>query len=282
MISRNNIKAPATSMTKKTRECFALTPTTVDVWLISLDDVDAEIRATCRAWLSESELRQWQRFVLQTPADLFLISRCLLRHALSWYAPVPEDAWQFARSGYGRPYVAAPSAYRDLRFNLSHTSGLVALALRKGGAIGIDVENTTREIDVRGLAERFFAPAETKAVMASGPVQQQERFFAYWTLKEAYIKARGMGLSLPLESFWFELEPPPPQLRCTPRCDDQPEGWWFGHFRPTPFHWAALAVASPVGTKPAVRVRQGKPVVAREPIWTTPVESLFSANGPGG
>lgn len=282
MTSQDNIKVSPASMTKKTRECIALAPTMIDLWLISLDKLDPEIRATCRAYLGESELRQWQRFVLQTPADLFLVSRCLLRHALSSYAPVPEHAWQFRRNAYGRPYVAAPAAYRDLRFNLSHTSGLVALALRKDGAIGVDVENTTREVDARGLAKRFFAPAEARAVMAVERAQQHERFFAYWTLKEAYIKARGMGLSLPLESFWFELDAPTPRLRCTPQCADQPEGWWFGHFRPTARHWAALAVATPAGTEPVVRMRWGEPVADDEPFRTTPAESPFSANGMAG
>src|SRR6185295_2220740 len=97
------------------------------------------------------------------------------------------------------------AAEAGLSFNISHTRSLIVLAVAKERAVGVDVENVqAREIEIR-VADRFFAVPEVAALHAVPPDRQQYRFFEYWTFKESYIKARGMGLSLPLGKFGFHF-----------------------------------------------------------------------------
>ncbi len=137
-----------------------------------------------------------------------------------------------------------------LRFNLSNTRGLVACAVALEGEIGVDVEAVDRGGDLLEIAERFMAAPEAAAIRALPPDAQAFRFFTYWTLKEAYIKARGMGLSIPLDKFWFLLdgEAPassPARLVLAPDMDDDASGWSFAQLQPTDRHLLAVARREP-------------------------------------
>ena len=110
----------------------------------------------------------------------------------------------------------------DLRFNLSHTDGLIACAVTIGREVGVDVEHIQRRL-THDVAGRFFAPREVDDLKALPEDEQQRVFFDYWTLKEAYIKARGFGLALPLGDFAFTLAPPaPPQIAFEPALRRRP------------------------------------------------------------
>jgi 4'-phosphopantetheinyl transferase len=130
---------------------------------------------------------------------------------------------------YGKPSIAAEHvAARGIEFNLSHTDGLVVMGVTRDRSIGVDVENVRAcEVGIE-IAERFFAPEEILALRALPEEKQKHRFFEYWTLKEAYIKARGMGLSIPLERFAFHLQDPE-QIRLTIDSGQQDCAgcWWF-------------------------------------------------------
>jgi 4'-phosphopantetheinyl transferase len=243
----------------------------VDVWLTSLHGVCSELQRACLQLLSEPERAKWQRFVAEDARLQYLVSRALVRTTLSRYAEVPERAWQFETNRYGRPHVSQPQDLRKFRFNLSNTTGLVVCAVAKDCDIGIDVENFARDLDTDALAPNVFAPMELADFSAHGtPGGRRNRFFSYWTLKEAYIKARGMGLSLPLDSFWFELGGPSPLLHVTERCGDQPERWRFYQYAPTLEHRMAIAAAAPRGVEPSIHLH-----------WTTPVaESNFDGPPP--
>ena len=157
------------------------------------------------------------------------------------------------------PYIAT-AGVRNLRFNLSNTTGLVACAVSMDCEIGIDVENITRTVDADAVAPSVFAPAELADFREAGLEDQRERFFSYWTLKESYIKARGMGLSLPLDAFWFELGGTSPLLCVTDRCPDIPDRWRFYQHAPTDEHMMAVAVAAPQGVEPSIHPRWVKPM----------------------
>jgi 4'-phosphopantetheinyl transferase len=159
---------------------------------------------------------------------------------------VPPTLWRFSLNTYGCPTIATPPG-TGLQFNLSHTDGLVACAVTRGMDVGVDVEQAERRVEIEWLARRSFAPTEAASVLAAPPEDQRELFFAYWTLKEAYIKARGMGLALPLDSFAFDLSQPSPRVAFTDKCPDDPGRWSFFRTRPTPEHRLALAVSSRVG-----------------------------------
>jgi 4'-phosphopantetheinyl transferase len=231
-----------------------LAPGQVDIWLTSLArGVSGELQLAYQQLLSASERERWQRFLVEGPRLQHLVARALVRTTLSRYAAVPEDAWQFEPNRYGRPYVSQPTAFRDLYFNLSHTDGLVACAVSRSSDIGVDVENIQRDLDILALAPSVFAPTEVASVRQSSPDDRSDYFFSYWTLKEAYIKARGMGLSLALDGFWFDLSGAAPRVQFSERCPDDCERWRFRQFTPTAEHKLAVAIAPPAGQEPDIR-----------------------------
>lgn len=220
----------------------------VELWLA--DPADAGDAAL--ALLDEGERERMGRFVFEKDRRLYLAAHALVRRALSRRAPVDPAAWRFAAEDGGRPVIAGPAPVPPLRFNLSHCAGLVACAIAEGRDVGVDVEPLA-EVP-RDLIDRICAPAEAAALRALPPAAQPERFFTLWTLKEAYVKARGLGLALPVEEACFELGAPgapgapdadAPRFRPGPALDDDPAAWLFVRLRPTPAHCAAVAIARP-------------------------------------
>jgi 4'-phosphopantetheinyl transferase len=175
---------------------------------------------------------------------------------LSRYVALPPAAWRFVENDYGRPMIHPDHDVPLLRFNLSHSRGLVACAITLARDIGIDVECTHRREGISGIANRFFALQEVFELQARPETQRAACFFEYWTLKEAYIKARGMGLSLDLRNFAFLLLPEEAPIRVcfTGAIRDDPASWQFAAWSPTACYRAALAVRTGVGA-PATTLR---------------------------
>lgn len=198
-----------------------------------------------RLWplLTETERTRCLRFVRDVDRRTFVITRALVRRTLSEYGPTPPLAWRFVTNAHDCPFVAPEQAGTPpIHFNVSHTDGLVALAITRGHRLGVDVERVTRVV-TEGVAERHFAAAEIRDLRALPPPRQARAFFEYWTLKEAYIKARGMGLALPLDAFAFALRPPQaPSITFAPGFDDLPARWQFWQAWPTPEHRLSLAI----------------------------------------
>jgi 4'-phosphopantetheinyl transferase len=244
------------------RDSLRLEVGQIDVWLTSLRDICRDLVSDYLRLLSEPERARWQRFLAPDAQLQYLVSRALVRTTLSRYANVDEHEWQFETNRYGRPHVSQPQFLRDIQFNLSNTTGLVVCAVARDCDIGVDVENVSRTLDIEALAPAVFAATELSDVRQSSPKDRRNLFYSYWTLKEAYIKARGMGLSLPLDAFWFDLGGASPLLRVTERCPDDPERWRFLQYAPTAEHRMAVAVAAPRGIEPSVRLR-----------WITPIST---------
>ncbi len=137
---------------------------------------------------------------------------------------------------------SVPECVLDLRFNIFHAHGLVTCAVSIGHEIGVDVEYVQRNINYHMLAPTVLAPAEMHALNARIPDEQSRYFYILWILKEAYIKALGVGVTLSLNEFWFDLEGAGPQVRLTTPSSDESERWQFVRFDPTPEHALALAV----------------------------------------
>lgn len=251
----------------------------VDVWLTSLSAVSYGQQLACLNFLSVAERAKWQRFVAKDAQLQYLVTRALIRTTLSRYADVPAQAWQFEANAYGRPHIVQPGDCDDIGFNLSNTTGLVACAVSGDCEIGIDVENIARALDTDALAPTVFAPAELTDFRQAGQEHRRDRFYSYWTLKESYIKARGMGLSLPLDEFWFDLGGRSPLLNVSERCPDVPGRWRFYQYAPTDEHRIALAVAPPSGIEPSIRLRWTTPASASTgKSWST--SSIASTNTP--
>jgi len=211
----------------------------VHVWQLACGEpVEAPLMPERAAALCPEERARYDRFRFHTKKNEFLIGKLLTRWVLSRYDARPPADWAFAEAARGKPSALDAG---DLRFNLSHTRGLLAVAVTRGHDVGVDVEQVARRDD--GVAERFFAPEEAAEVRAA-PVPERDRLFArFWTLKEAYIKAHGDGLSIPLASFRFELGDP---VRIAFRDPDggDPREWWFHWRDPSPEHALAVAVRS--------------------------------------
>jgi 4'-phosphopantetheinyl transferase len=242
------------------KESFQHAAGRVDAWLVCLPDLSSTDLPGLLQLLSEPERTKWQRFAVKDARLQYLVTRALVRTTLSRYAEVPARSWKFEENAYGRPHISSPREFRDLRFNLSNTTGLVACAISRDCEIGIDVENIARIVETDELAPSVFAPAELADFRGARQEDRRDRFFSYWTLKESYIKARGMGLSLPLDAFWFELGGASPLLRVTDRCGDTPGRWRFYQYAPTNEHMMAVAVAAPQGVEPSIQVH-----------WVTPM-----------
>lgn len=164
---------------------------TVTVWLARVGEW-----ATAVDWLPPSEQAEAER--RRFGREETLLARVLARAALSHAAGgVPPGDWQFARSRHGKPYVVGPRP--EWRFNVSHSDGVVACAVSDRYDVGVDVERRDRVNDLLGIARRYFAAAEVAQLTGDA----RRRFFEIWTLKEAYVKARGDGLTLPLDRFAF-------------------------------------------------------------------------------
>jgi 4'-phosphopantetheinyl transferase len=219
-----------------------LSPADVHVWLFDgPEDAAPACADRCAALLSPDETARMGRYRFGADQRRYLFAHALVRSVLSRYLPTtPPPLWRFVSNRHGRPEIAPGMTELPLRFNLSHTEGLVACAVTLGRDVGVDVEHLEPRTFDLGIASGHFAPSEVRALMSEPEGARRERFFAIWTLKEAYIKARGLGLALPLDQFAFEL--PDLRVHFDPRLNDDANYWHFEQFRPTPTHGLALAV----------------------------------------
>lgn len=236
----------------------------VHVDLVHCDEPDAWAQQDAyRTFLSSDEHERMARLVFERDRRRFLLTRALVRTMLSRYAAVPPAKWTFITNVHGRPEILdRPRGVPDLRFNLSHTDGLIACAVTIGREVGVDVEHVQRRL-THDVAGRFFAPREVTDLKALPSDEQQRVFFDYWTLKEAYIKARGFGLALPLADFAFTLSPSAaPRITFEPSLDDDPGTWQFAQDWPTPVHRLAVAVRRDGADLP-IRIRRVVPPAAR-------------------
>jgi 4'-phosphopantetheinyl transferase len=219
----------------------------IHIFLGSLDDVDIpDTRRTCTELLCHEERQQAERFTSDRRRREYVLAHGLVRAALSCFAPeVAPAAWRFARNRYGRPFISTQHSAGALHFSLSHTDGFVACAVSSCDRIGIDVEAIDRPVTHLEIAGRFFSSAELTCLMSMPPAHQKDRFFDIWTLKEAYVKARGMGLQLPLDKFSMHVAPLR-KLAITFSGDlgDDPKSWCFSKFSPSPRHRLAVADGS--------------------------------------
>jgi 4'-phosphopantetheinyl transferase len=231
------------------------------VWLARPEDAGPAELARCLAGLSEDERARHDRFWFARDRTTFAVAHAMVREALAGYTGVPPTAWRFAAGTHGRPEIAHPTEPLGLRFNLSHTRGLVAVAVSREVDVGIDVEDTTRRSSTLRIARRYFAPAEVEALEHAPETEQRRLFFRFWTLKEAYLKACGLGLGVPLRDFGFELGPlgGSPRIWFAARRSDDPGAWQLEERTPTATHALAVAIRVAKGMPHAMRLRWQPP-----------------------
>ncbi len=180
------------------------------------------------ALMSGQERERYDRFINERARDQHLIARALVRNVLSMYGDLPPREWEFEFAAHGKPSIRPDQNSSQLSFNLAHCPGLVICAVTRGREIGVDCEDSRRKIGHRQFSTRFFAPQEVRQIDRASDAELPSLFFDLWTLKEAYIKAVGAGLSLPLDQFGFEwTEERQPIISFGEKIDDRPEEWRF-------------------------------------------------------
>jgi 4'-phosphopantetheinyl transferase len=241
----------------------------IHLWLAFYDEIaDEGLHGAYRELLSAAEKEQEPRFYFARDRRRYLITRALVRTVLSRYAPVDPKEWIFSTNAYGRPEIAnAEVVDAGLSFNISHTHSLIVLGVTRDRAIGVDVENfRTREVSI-GIADHYFAPQEVSVLNGAPAHEQQYRFFEYWTFKEAYIKARGMGLSLPLDKFSFGYPGDQAvEIAIHPELGDDAARWQFWQFRPTPEYLVAVCAERAGAQGPRLTVRRAVPMLGETPL----------------
>lgn len=189
----------------------------VHVWHTDLNLSQAAVESLARL-LNAEEHDRASRFKVSAPREQFVISRVFLRQALGLYLNTDARTLQFQTTSHGKPELAGGS---DLRFNLSHTAGMAIVALARDRQVGVDVEKIREDIDTMELADRFFSAQEAEWVRSQPAAERFSSFFTCWTAKEAYIKAHGEGLSMPLDR--FSLMPRPGASQLELQVFDDPE-----------------------------------------------------------
>ena len=247
----------------------------LDLWFAYPEDVLTEATAhACMALLSEDERERWQRFRFDRDRREYLTSRVLVRTALSHYRPIVLEAWRFQTSTHGKPRIDPDCG---LRFNLSNSSRLVVCLIANGFEVGADAEPFEHAERIATLASAVFSPQELVQLEALRGEKKLDRALSLWTLKEAYIKATGMGLSQPLKQFSFlfggkeEI-----RLECDPLACDQPAQRWRFCLMEHAHHRIALMVEST--DVPQLKLWEAKPLLAPPKEQELRIEQWFPAS----
>jgi 4'-phosphopantetheinyl transferase len=247
----------------------------IDLWCSYISEIaDDSLWPRYDALLSAEERARQARFRFARDQRRYLVTRALVRSVLSRYAAVRPESWAFSAGAHGRPAICAPWPAPALEFNISHSADLVILGVTSGRSLGIDAESiAAREADIDGL-DRYFAPQESAALLALPPLERRRRFFELWTLKESYIKARGLGLAIALDAFRFELTGERQlTLHMRPELGDSPGRWRLWQLAPRADYLAAVCAGRGEGPAPRITVREIVPLAAERVIALEPARS---------
>jgi 4'-phosphopantetheinyl transferase len=214
----------------------------VDLWYYFYELIDdVELLAAQEALMPSEERERHHSLHFDRDRRLFLATRTLVRTVLSNYARVEPSEWRFEAGRHGKPRIVRPTVTPPLFFNLANTYGLVVCAVSVAyERIGVDVERVDCKAEILEIANRYFSASEVGALRELSGSEQVRRFFAYWTLKESYIKARGIGLALPLDQFSFVVDNDPIGVTFDNESPDDATRWRFALLDAPPQHVIAI------------------------------------------
>jgi len=220
-----------------------LNPGEIHLWAAFTEQIqDKKLLAAYKSMMTQEEHARHQRFYFPKHRHRFLITRALVRTTLSRYWDIAPENWKFSKNKYDRPEIIFQQGMPPVRFNISHAKGLVVCGVALKYDIGVDIENIGKSSRISDIAKRFFSSCEAQDIFSVPKEKQLERFFYYWTLKEAYIKAKGMGLSLPFEQFVFDISEKNLSISFDPKLKDDPAHWQFWLFRLAPVHCLSVSI----------------------------------------
>ena len=221
----------------------------VDVSAMTSADADALLDR-----LSTDERDRFRRYKHALASYQFIAGRVLIRRWLEEVAGIAASEWHFVEGARGRPAIASPSSHWS--FNLAHSGGLVACVLSTLKDVGVDVEHLDRRPMAPDLYRRYCSPAEIADIERYEEDERSRRFLTYWTLKEAYLKARGLGIAVQLADVEFHIDGGSPSIRFLNSLAGNDPGWTFALFQPTPrFLLSVAAPQAPGAPAPGFEVR---------------------------
>jgi len=237
--------APITSPVPPWRspsEALVLGCDEVHVWRATLDQPPSQIQSLLHNLAADEQARA-KRFYFERDRERFIVARGVLRAILSGYLNRVPESLSICYSSHGKPALAGKSDRDAIRFNVAHSHGVALYAVSRGREVGIDLERIRFDLAVAEIAERFFSRREVAMLRTLSIEAQFQAFFRCWTRKEAYIKALGQGLSLPLDQFDVSLAPgEPAALLGTQQYPSEASRWSLQELTPAPGYTAALAV----------------------------------------
>lgn len=248
-----------------------IAPGQTDVWGCFYPEIrDEALLNRYRALSSEAERKKERCFRFVDDQRCYIVTRALIRTVLSRYAAIGPAQWSFKSNAYGKPMISNPyQAEHRIAFNLSHTEGMILLGIATGSSIGVDTENVRRGQALIDIADNFFSETEISTMRRLPIERQPQRFFEYWTLKEAYVKALGAGLSAPLDQFTFDF-PTDTEINFSPipSLKDHSSHWNFQQFLPSSEHIAAICTKHegemPRATDTQIMMRTVVPLIKDE------------------
>jgi 4'-phosphopantetheinyl transferase len=227
-------------------ETLLLSEGEVHLWRLNLN-LQNDLLLNLERTLSEDEIQRADRFHFRHDRNRFIASHGWLREILGRYLHVEPEQLRFCYNSYGKPRLDGISGKHLLCFNLSHSHAIGLLALCLDRNIGVDIEHVRPGLDAMQIAQRFFSTYEVTTLLALTDHLKKEAFFNCWTRKEAYIKAHGEGLSIPLDQFSVTLLPGETALLLHTLPDpEEASRWSLFHIDPKPGYVAALAVEGKV------------------------------------
>ncbi|MBC6903984.1 4-phosphopantetheinyl transferase [Saccharophagus sp. K07] len=241
-------------------QTISLPDQSVHIWLVDPTTItDPSLLAHYHQLMTADEHTKWERYRFDKDKHQHLVTRALIRHTLSLYQPsvAPAD-WRFEKNQHGKPSIVNPLE-KPLFFNLSHTQKLATIAVTHSALVGVDVERIKTVDQVRGLAERCFTEEENAYIFRGDADAVLWRFFKLWTLKEAYLKALGCGMSLSLQALSFSPKSTPIQVRFDESHDDNAEHWTFRTWQATTEHLLSLAINIPATAPLSIQFFQTTP-----------------------
>jgi 4'-phosphopantetheinyl transferase len=223
-------------------EIYEIAPREVHVWRIALIQPE-EVVQRYRKFMAADEIERADRFYFAKDRNRFTVARGALRQLLGAYLKLGPEAVSFNYGPQGKPSLAVTQSAYGIRFNLSHSGEIALLAVSRNRELGVDVEQMRADFASGEIATRFFSPEECAKMERLPAHETVDAFFNCWTRKEAYIKARGGGLSIPLDSFAVAFAPGEAAALLHVKAGDENfSRWRFHELHPGVGYKAALAV----------------------------------------
>jgi len=227
--------------TRSTLPTQPLPDSDLHVWCASLN-VSLEEQSYYLSLLSKDEISRAGRFYFERDRNHFIAGRGLLRSFLGSYLNLEPDRIEFVYGRHGKPALKSVGQNKTLEFNLSHSKDLALYAFSWNRKVGIDIEYMIPMADMDDFAEKYFASSESEYINSLSGKQKNEAFFKTWTCKEAFLKANGSGLTVPINQVEISFEADGVALTSIGSDKEQSPRWRLELLNPIPGYKAAVAI----------------------------------------